>query len=1675
MKKNFTYLIFLILCLAASPAKAQTILFESSSSAHYRIPSIVRLSDGSLIALSDSRQKGSQASDIGYGWIDMMCKTSSDNGNSWESSQYIVKHSGTSGFNYAFGDAATVVDRESGDVLMMNAAGSIGAGSGDGTVDGNIQIARTVRSAESGKWSTPSNISQNIYKNISLTCLFFSSGRIIQSTKVKVGNYYRLYAGVNTRPNGSRVMYSDDFGATWSYLGGTDATPSLVSSSVFGDECKVEELPNGDILLGCRVSGDGATGRIFNVFCFTDIENATGSWGSCVRSGQSNTDGETYTYNTNGELLLVPAIRKADNQKVYVLLVSAPMSGSREKVGIYYKELPSAYSNPENYKSGWSKYQVTSNNSGYSTMILDQNGEVAFYFERDWVEGTGYDMVFQTISLSTITGGAYEYSTNKEYVTTSDPVAVTVSEPVFSINSGTYTNALTVELTCETEDATIYYTIDGSAPTTQHTKYTGAITIDKSTTLKAIAIDDYGNASRVVTASYSIVAEEVDETEDKLGTTISLDCNSSHQLFSDGASDESMDAQYFSYLRHDIAHIQMLSSSTRQLTTEGAGVFAKIDNNMLFKEIDGQRYLHIYNGIRDQNRQPYCFIAIVAPKGYRFTRYQMELLPDNSTIGATVAQYTYNADGTENLSADSITVASGMDVWDKTLTNGSNVLYFRVNCNTITDGVPVALKSLKLTYVIDQPFTGKVPTDDGSLDIHTGLLDLGTFSSNKDTHSSANNYAGYWSFDDDRVITDGQTVNVFNKTGKKQTEVVTADGGQYFVAAADDDYYIEAPQKFRVVGATLNFLRSDAEGKKEIICTEYTPNTSTNGVEVVICTSDGVFLNNNNGTIEAGTSLENATRWTITYVSGNSSTGWPNFGSNSNKGYTIQSDGLYLYQKNTTGASCALKNSATYWNYDSSKGLNCKKENSQTTVYLLYSGGNWGYSSNGSSNAKLQTVTENSTGTYTGGNFTATVFNREDDGMATDGEKKLTASNSTATVTVSDYNNDAIHFNISGLAANTVALYNVNLTILPLNPEVQTLQVAAKVDGSEVGTREVTSLNYTFHEGEDVSVLVPKNAASPYSIVFRQAENEEKTQWYSDGTPNNGVSKGGYSNYYLIGSAANTGDSLNLKNLESQKHPDDRVNSDVACTEKHLATNIEDVFDGNASELKDNEFVKDDSEYEAVSQSNNVSKTVYIYSADEPTFQIMPPGIGSKHIDYRYYTITVKPVVVNEKPVVEFTTIYDKTMKGAPHKTEGNSLTSDGNKLDTTHKYIGVTVTSEPEQTGGTTYGVLTNKEIIEAIKTKLAEKKYFGFSAEDPYRGILYVDMSGLNAVSAETTADGVNLWDSFNDGTADNCLYFMPTGFIRNVENTIRKQGSGYEAVGDIVVYDQQPFFTPHGFVTGNRRAKYEREGTVNGLTTAKATVRNMTAVLPFSIALDSEAHPKTSGDVIDNSATFHNITKSGELGSNNLNVDENTYYGMLAEKVIAGTAEANHPYYVTSATPGFSFSILGAQFKPSGTVAGSAAVADNLAATHGSWSAYGTYSGTKVDQANNLWYFAKEYFWNSGLLQNYNHVNVRPFRAYYVTSEATGTNAKARVVFSDSDFGTTTVIGTATARSGLRIVAGKGCITVTADQATSLKVFNMAGQLTAESLLAAGETRRMGLPQGVYMVNGAKVAVR
>ena len=81
--------------------------------------------------------------------------------------------------------------------------------------------------------------------------------------------------------------------------------------------------------------------------------------------------------------------------------------------------------------------------------------------------------------------------------------AVEVSTPEFSPKPGLYSEAQEVTITCETEDATIYYTTDGSMPTADSTPYTEPVMVEESTVFKAIAIVDNG-VSEVATARYII-------------------------------------------------------------------------------------------------------------------------------------------------------------------------------------------------------------------------------------------------------------------------------------------------------------------------------------------------------------------------------------------------------------------------------------------------------------------------------------------------------------------------------------------------------------------------------------------------------------------------------------------------------------------------------------------------------------------------------------------------------------------------------------------------------------------------------------------------------------------------------------------------------------------------------------------------------------------------------------------------------------------------------------------------------------------------------------------------------------------------------------------------------------------------------------------------------------------
>ena len=86
----------------------------------------------------------------------------------------------------------------------------------------------------------------------------------------------------------------------------------------------------------------------------------------------------------------------------------------------------------------------------------------------------------------------------------------TAATPTFSLGSGTYTTAQTVTLSDATSGATIYYTTNGTTPTTSSTKYTAPILVSTNTEIIAVAVGGTGynptTLSATATAQYNIQA-----------------------------------------------------------------------------------------------------------------------------------------------------------------------------------------------------------------------------------------------------------------------------------------------------------------------------------------------------------------------------------------------------------------------------------------------------------------------------------------------------------------------------------------------------------------------------------------------------------------------------------------------------------------------------------------------------------------------------------------------------------------------------------------------------------------------------------------------------------------------------------------------------------------------------------------------------------------------------------------------------------------------------------------------------------------------------------------------------------------------------------------------------------------------------------------------------------------
>lgn len=413
----FVCLTLSLVALASERVKQRRVVFDNAHSATpYRIPALAQLQDGSLLAVCDFRFN---KADIGWRGhsgsyrVDIVAKRSSDGGRTWSDTIGIVRGTDNvaDGWRAAYGDASLVADRTSNSVLLHVVAGTTPYTQ---ATRSRPQHAVFFRSDDGGRtWDKGHDLTEAIYGLYDGTLadggvadgLFITSGRIMQSRYVRVGRYYRLYVAhplrrVGHQRWGTYVLFSDDFGRSWQVLG-SPAYPAAAAQ----DESKVEELPDGSVLLSCR---DVQGGRTFNRFVYDDARRATGAWGREVMPS-AMTHREVNA--CNGDVLVVGARRMVDGQAVYLILQSVPLSPKREKVGFFYKELATLadYATPQRLAADWHKgLQVTEETSCYSTLVSLANDSIGIlYEERE--HNRGYDIVYKQLSVEEITNGRYTY------------------------------------------------------------------------------------------------------------------------------------------------------------------------------------------------------------------------------------------------------------------------------------------------------------------------------------------------------------------------------------------------------------------------------------------------------------------------------------------------------------------------------------------------------------------------------------------------------------------------------------------------------------------------------------------------------------------------------------------------------------------------------------------------------------------------------------------------------------------------------------------------------------------------------------------------------------------------------------------------------------------------------------------------------------------------------------------------------------------------------------------------------------------------------------------------------------------------------------------------------------------------------------------------------------------
>ena len=363
------------------PNKVQVFPMRDGNN-YYRIPTLIQLTNGDLLAFADKRI--GSIGDVPISPIETVYKKSTNNGKTWSKETRISPQSTSKSLSY--GDGAYCVDRKTGNIICL-VVGDEGflSSKPDKPIKTRLIIGRN----NGATWDAPIDITDKIY---GANCkdpdrknwygAFVTSGNGVQLRNGRIMFVLNVRKSDKVSPLYNHVLYTDDGGATWNVSKGAPGISKNPSRG--GSEAKIVELNDGTLLMAIRPEG------IFQRFLAKSTDNGE-TWGvaeprSDLPSSSSNGDIIYYTSKLNGW----------DKDRIITMFDSVPYTRATPPGS------PKLYWSYDEGKT-WKGFLIHSGNAGYSSLAILKDGSIGILAEigGSW-NGPIY---FMRVNMKYITSG----------------------------------------------------------------------------------------------------------------------------------------------------------------------------------------------------------------------------------------------------------------------------------------------------------------------------------------------------------------------------------------------------------------------------------------------------------------------------------------------------------------------------------------------------------------------------------------------------------------------------------------------------------------------------------------------------------------------------------------------------------------------------------------------------------------------------------------------------------------------------------------------------------------------------------------------------------------------------------------------------------------------------------------------------------------------------------------------------------------------------------------------------------------------------------------------------------------------------------------------------------------------------------------------------------------------